>query len=565
VRRTRPPALLLVALLALLLPLAAPADARDPEAGDFIAYSWARHVGSGSGEYAGYSDNTYSSARLEIQSVNATRVHLRSAYNWSFASNEGDRQSGSVDRAVEFDPATRRWTGRFTDDDDHDAQNAADFTVWFWIPVEGLAAGDSVDVLDDTFTVVSMQSTVWSGWLPRRAVELRASGTFSRNDEYGVFQVTYEDVYFYDAVTGYVIAERYTERDRGTWQGRRAEFTWTETVDVTASSYPIETDVVSLALVVAAVAFVIVLLGLAANALRWRSRGVDIPGSPPVRIRPLRRAENLPAPYSGTLAGDPLVPSVHFSPLLHDFARRALLARDRVVVATGTGALVGLATLSRDAKVGQVFAQDTTLAEAMRGLLGAQDFFSEFRHSVPEKVQRQTAAMGLSLASGDAYNLMDEYHVLRLDAISAAPYDTTLVRRMKVEDLPAAAELAHAVYRVDSRTWLGAQLEAGDLGFVARVDGLLVGFAFASLVGDLGRLHTVTVSPTHRGRGIGRELVRARLNALHLLGARRALVEIGAWNLASLHLAVSHGFSKVGTLWVETTRSRPAVLGLQRR
>lgn len=560
VRRARILALLVSSLVGFQALGVGIAQGRTPE------HSWSRYVGSGSGEYEGYTDSTDSDARLEILNSNATSVIVRSAYSWTYSSSEGERQSGSVDRIVEFEMTSRRWASHLTDDDDHDQENAANLTVWFWIPTAGLNVGGLVSVLDDMFTVTSLRTTVWSGWLPKAAVELRTTGGFTRNDEYGVYSVTYEDTYYYDLESGYVIAERYTERDEGTYNGLGAGFTWTETVDVVSSSYVIEVDGVALAVTMTGIGIVLALVGYAAYLYRWRRRSMHVRGAGTVRVSRLRNADRLPSPtLSGEEAGDDLSPTMSFSPFLADFARRALLAGDLVSIATRGKALVGMAIFSRDAKVGQVFARDTALAETLRSFVRARDFFSEFRHQVPVNAVRDAAEVGVDIREGDAYNILDTYQVLRLDNPSAVTYDATLVRRMRDEDLPQVMSIARRVYEVDSGRWLRAQYESGDIGFVASIAGQVVGFAFASLVDGVGRLHTLTVLPEQRNRGIGRELVRARINALQTAGVGYVITEIATWNLPSLHLAYGHGFSKVAEMWVETTRAKPVENRLQRR
>jgi GNAT superfamily N-acetyltransferase len=224
-----------------------------------------------------------------------------------------------------------------------------------------------------------------------------------------------------------------------------------------------------------------------------------------------------------------------------------------------------MAIFSRDAKVGQVFARETALAEVLRRFVRAQDFFSEFRHQGPPAAVRDAAESGVKIPAGEAYNILDTYHVLRLDDLHTVTYDATLVRGMRRGDLSAVMAVARKVYQIDSDRWLRAQYDSGDIGFVARVERQVVGFAFASIVNGVGRLHTLTVLPEHRNRGIGRELIGARLHALQAVGARYVLSEIATWNLPSLQLAYANGFSKVADMWVETTRAKPVQFGLQRR
>jgi ribosomal protein S18 acetylase RimI-like enzyme len=238
---------------------------------------------------------------------------------------------------------------------------------------------------------------------------------------------------------------------------------------------------------------------------------------------------------------------------------------DRVAYGTRNGVLVGLALHNREGDIGSIFAADTGLAESLRRFVRSKDFFSEARHQVPSWSREWAGEMGVSLRSGDAYNLIDTYHVLLLRRFPGSGYDGSLVGRMRPEELRAVADIAKKVFRTDSDRWLKAQLDGGDTAFVARVDGRVVGFALLTSVGYAGRLHTLAALPEYRGRGIGRELVRARLAALEALGARYAIAEVARWNLASLQLLYAHGFEKAGEMFVETARrNRPAKRAFRR-
>src|SRR6476661_4803579 len=79
-------------------------------------------------------------------------------------------------------------------------------------------------------------------------------------------------------------------------------------------------------------------------------------------------------------------------------------------------------------------------------------------------------------------------------------------------------------------SFLGTKLDDPDvIVLVAELDGAVVGYTYAglegvdymSLRGPAGVLYDIVVDPTHRGRGIGRELLAATLAALERKGAPR--------------------------------------------
>jgi RimJ/RimL family protein N-acetyltransferase len=64
------------------------------------------------------------------------------------------------------------------------------------------------------------------------------------------------------------------------------------------------------------------------------------------------------------------------------------------------------------------------------------------------------------------------------------------------------------------------------------------------------------VEPAFRGRGLGKELMRARLSMAYYLGATAAMDEIAEWNLPSLRISTSMGFVPEGWMYVESARRR---------
>ena len=533
-------------LMSVLLPTVALAA---PGPGDTFRYTFHGWVDNGRYWYDGYTDNTWSNGEYLLLGVTGTEARLRATYLWSFRSSEGLRQGGSEDRVVTFDTGTRRYTSNQTDLDDYDHETATNLAIWFWVP-PGLRLGSGVWILDTLFSVVSTDSTVWSGGLPRDAIELRAQGSGSRNDEYGQLTFTYTDTYFVDPASGYIIAERYREHDSGRLDGQYSTFDYSEDLDVKDTSYPLAFDLPALLVAVLGPTGLVALLMWGAYALRWRPRTVRRFGGFE-KLGTVRRLWSLDRfPRLPNAATD------HFGDFLEDFAKKALLAKDRVAVVTTGDQLVGLGIQSKEAKIGLVLARNTDVAEALRSFLGATDFFSETRHPVSAAIRANSQSWSVPLLSQNQYNVFETYHVMSLGSIPAVTYDARLVSRMTAADLPAVNRIARVVYKVPASRWLRAQLASGDIGYVARVGGRIVGFAFATVAGTSGRLHTATVLPEFQNSGIGHELFRARLRALADLGAERAIVEIAHANLPSLHIAGQHGFLQAGMMYVETTRTK---------
>lgn len=540
----------------------APAAQADPPAGATFQYEFRRRVGNGAGEYAGYSDALDSEGTYSVLAVDGGLARVRATYHWSYSSSEGKSEGGREDREITFRVSDRRYVGGRTDLDEWDDKDASQLAVWFWIP-PSVEAGATVQILDEPYVVVRRDATFSTGSRSVRAIELFHEGTSTRNDDYGTFTFRYEDRYYFDPATGMVIGESYSERDGGSYQGNSASFVLEETLEVSETSYPLVVDWSATlgALATGLGPFVGGGLLLVLLVILWvrRPRRVDAEGLGPVQVRRLRPGHPpLPAPRAGTTA--------HFAPFVADFVHKAHLAKDPVAGAfTAAGELVGVGMLSREAKIGTILSPNTDVAECLRKVLGAQDFFAEVRHPVPGRVRGQFAAASLPLPTENAYNAFETYQVLAVAPPPAPAYDTSVVSRLKAEDLPAIESLSRRVYKVPSARWLRAQLDGGDIGFVARLDGVLAGFALATLQGTEGRVHTNTVAPEHRGKGLGQELMRARLRALHDLGAERVITEIADWNLASLEVARRFGFVATGTLVVETSRTARVARAIVRR
>ena len=250
----------------------------------------------------------------------------------------------------------------------------------------------------------------------------------------------------------------------------------------------------------------------------------------------------------------------YFEPFLEHWAQKALLAKDRVAVAVSeTHGLVGFALYNREAKIGTVLCKNTEVNETLRAFIGCKDFFSETKHYVrPTASMRRDKSLmrKLERVQNKAYNIFETHKVYEVSDIKKSTYDTNLVRPMTREDLHEVAALAKKVFKGKGKRWIRASLRSGDLGYVARVDNMIVGFGFADVCGSYGRLHTLGVAKEYRGRGMAKELHTARLEAMRLLGVTIVVDEIADWNLASIRISLLSGFKPVGRMYVETIRTK---------
>lgn len=571
-RMSRGFAAALALVLALLTPPRAFAQDPAPEAagppeGAWLRYGYDERLSEGTGEYDGYVESTTARARYEVVAVTPEQVTIRGQYTWRYHSPQRT-ESQTEDRTVAFSLANRRYVGRQTDSSDYDDREATTLATWIWIPPD-VAVGDIVPILDHDFEVVSIDAPVVVAGATRTAIELFAERVGARDDDYGRFTTRTRDRYFFDRATGMFLREEVDEQDTGSLEGRPASFRMVTRIDVIDSSYapspvpvpddpppPQGRDAVPVYDGEAhegtgdpfPCVFWGAVLGVIALALWWLLRQRKRPNVTPAMLDG--------SPFTVEQVTDPstLAPPASLSPVyapfLVHFATVAKRAGGPVAIARKRGAeVVGLAFGDRETEIGTIFADDPDVCEALRKAIGCSEFFSERRHGALATVTRAGLASPPS-----AYNVYETYEVLALTERPAdLGYDRDAVTRMTPEDRAGVVTLLRTAYSVPCERWLDASLAEGDLAWVARSEGRIVGVAMASLCGTSAHLHALTVEDAARNRGLGTALMRARLRALFDLGATRIVSECATWNLGAREVASRHGLTKVGEMYVESS------------
>jgi ribosomal protein S18 acetylase RimI-like enzyme len=109
-------------------------------------------------------------------------------------------------------------------------------------------------------------------------------------------------------------------------------------------------------------------------------------------------------------------------------------------------------------------------------------------------------------------------------------------------------------------SYLGSQLDNPDvIVLVAEQDGEVIGYTYAgvegmdymSLRGPAGVVYDIVVDPAHRGKGIGRKLLDATLDALKSAGSPRAVLSTAERNEPAQRLFDRAGFRRT---MIEMTR-----------
>lgn len=568
-------ALALAAVIAAAVPASgqlAPGAVDDGAA--WLEYRLSQTVTNGGGVYAGWSDRLTATGRYEIEGRTCW-----ARYVWSYRSPDSDRR-GSEDRRVRFDPTTRLYLDRPIDLDEYDEGDDPTLAVWWRIPTT-VSPGDTVRILENDFRVVGAiaRNPRTRG---RDAVLLEARGIGRRDDAYGSFETDWEDRYWFDAETGWFLREERTEHDEGTYDGDLASFDVTTSVEPSAASYLPGTSASYVhENVPASERF--------GDEVRDRERGIlafltDHPvlsgvgllfvgwvGFLLFRRKPKRHD------YTGTIAavGEVIPPEVatlspFFGETIQHLVRQAQRFGSVFVARNGQG-IEGLALPAPAGEAATIFARDTACCEALRQKIGATHFFSEVRHEHAFAARAAAGQHNVTLTGNHAYNVLETHELLKLEPVPAdVAYDRRVVRRATEADQPAIIQVADAVYGGSNTAWIEAAAKHGDVILVA-VDASaaagepIVGFAIVSVVGATARFSGLTVAPGHRGKGLAKELNRARVRIASDLGAERAIVEVAAWNTASLEIARAAGFTKVGSMYVETAASTDTGQKFRRR
>src|SRR2546422_2856009 len=387
----------IVLTLLLLVPWMPGASGRDPRPGDSFEYDYNMYLDQGTGDYDGYSETMRAHSTYRVVSVVGNNSTVLAQGVWAWQASDGSRQSGVLDVPFSFSLVTRRYLARIDVDG-----NYSDPAVWFWISTPALP-GQVHRILDDDLTVTSVDATIWLGILPRKAIQLDSWGTYARDDVYGKFAVNYHDRYYFDADTGFLVAEFYEENDHS----GSTSFRWRVEVFVTQSSYPIPMDWASFAAVYVGTPVVIVasLYGIRRHYRGPRTvlSGTEA-GLRPVTVRRLTRLRGL----TGLEPGG----SRFFASFLLVFARRALASSDPVVIATSNHRVEGLLTYDGESGVGSLFASSPAVASGLMKLLKVQNYFAEVDDPTWKPAGR----------------VLDTFEVLALDRPTAVPYDSAIVR-----------------------------------------------------------------------------------------------------------------------------------------
>ena len=225
--------IILFSLLAVIsmVPLCA---AFTPNSGDTFSYHEVTDLGSGTGDYAGYTEHTTYTGTEAVTGVNSDgTVSSHYSYSYSWSNSSGSTETGNP--SGDFTFSSNNFLYINGTDDQTGYTNP---TVWF-------AMDNSIPV-GGTFTLLNTQMTVtsknYSYYLPSQnnyvsTIFAEGSSSYQRNDIYGQFNAAYTWNVYFEPSTGYIVGYTYEEHDTSPSAG----FKYTENLYVTSTSYPLTT------------------------------------------------------------------------------------------------------------------------------------------------------------------------------------------------------------------------------------------------------------------------------------------------------------------------------------
>ena len=126
---------------------------------------------------------------------------------------------------------------------------------------------------------------------------------------------------------------------------------------------------------------------------------------------------------------------------------------------------------------------------------------------------------------------------------------TALIRRMKLEDVPAVHEIDVLSF---SLPWPERSFRfeltgnPTSRGWVTEVNGRVAAALVLWFIIDEAHIATIAVHPDFRRQGLGEQILLHALRAVQAEGARRAFLEVRAGNTAAQALYKKYGFEIAG-------------------
>ena len=192
--------------------------------------------------------------------------------------------------------------------------------------------------------------------------------------------------------------------------------------------------------------------------------------------------------------------------------------------------ITGILIMNEEEGEGAIFVNETESLSVLASRAGNIAMFSEINLPI----------------RGDKYLIMES----DLSETSNLTSFGNSVEILKKSELSNLMDCINAIYPRTRVNSIKTSLDDGDICFVVRAGESIVGFAFVSISGNIGRLPLFGVLPEFRGLGIGSDLVRARILFLRQIGLKKVFSEIKESNSESMRISQKFGFRKAGVIWL---------------
>lgn len=126
---------------------------------------------------------------------------------------------------------------------------------------------------------------------------------------------------------------------------------------------------------------------------------------------------------------------------------------------------------------------------------------------------------------------------------------TALIRRMRLEDVPAVHEIDMLSFSLPwSERSFRYEVSQNPVsrGWVTEVEGHIAAMLVLWLVVDEVHIATIAVHPDFRRQGIGEQILLSALRSAKDEGAQRAFLEVRAGNAAAQAMYKKYGFTITG-------------------
>ena len=227
----RSKSLIVVLSVFLVLFMSSTAFAYTPHSGDQFSYHEVTNLGSGTGNYAGYTEQATYNGVETMNGVNPDgTVAAHYSYSYTWTNSTGSTETGNPSGDFTFSPVTFLYVNGTDDETGYVSP-----TVWF-VMDNSIPVGGTFSLLNTEMMVTSKD---YSYYLPSQnqnvnVIFAQGTSSYQRNDVYGQFTATYTWKAYFDPSTGYIVGYDYVEHDTNpSGDG----FTYTENLYVTATSY----------------------------------------------------------------------------------------------------------------------------------------------------------------------------------------------------------------------------------------------------------------------------------------------------------------------------------------